>query len=121
VAAAAKEAGMEHDSNNNGPFSFAQNNHLIHWEGKFGCGTMVKTVLIMMVVAETLTLLLHTTENSQCWLQVINAGGKFHGVRMDDKCNNDGRTVGAFGTFPQNPHRQPLQPTAASGMMTMCT
>jgi hypothetical protein len=35
-----KEAGMEHDSNNNGPFSFAQNNHLIHWEGKFGCGTM---------------------------------------------------------------------------------
>ncbi len=35
VAAAAKEAGMEYDSKNNDPFSFAQNNRLIHWEGKF--------------------------------------------------------------------------------------
>jgi hypothetical protein len=29
AAAAAKEAGMEHNRNNNGPFSFTQNNHLI--------------------------------------------------------------------------------------------
>jgi hypothetical protein len=36
--------------------------------------------------------------------QVINAGGKFLGVGMDDKCDDDGRTVGAFKTFLQNPH-----------------
>jgi hypothetical protein len=43
VAAAAKDTKMEDDSNNNGgigSFSSAQNNHLIHWEGKFGHGTM---------------------------------------------------------------------------------
>jgi len=39
AAAAAEEAGLEHDSNNNTPSSFAQNNRLIHWEGKFGHGT----------------------------------------------------------------------------------
>jgi hypothetical protein len=38
--AAAKEARMEHDRNNNHTFSFAQNNRLIHWEGKFGRGAM---------------------------------------------------------------------------------
>jgi hypothetical protein len=30
--AAAKEAGLEDDRNNNHPFSFAQNNRLIHWK-----------------------------------------------------------------------------------------
>jgi hypothetical protein len=43
VAAAAKEAKMDDDSDNNGgvgSFSSSQNNHLIHWEGKFGRGTM---------------------------------------------------------------------------------
>jgi hypothetical protein len=35
--------------------------------------------------------------------EVINAGGKFCGVRIYDECN-DGRIVGTFGTFPQQPH-----------------
>jgi hypothetical protein len=36
--------------------------------------------------------------------RVIDAGGKFCGVRIYDECDDDGRIVGAFGTFLQHPH-----------------
>jgi hypothetical protein len=61
----------------------------------------------------------------------VNASGKFCVVRRDDECNDDGGTVGAFGTFlqkypmslpmPISFYWQPLQLMAASGMMMMHT
>ncbi len=135
AAAAAKEAGMEYDSNTNGPFSFAQNKRQIHCEGKFGRGMMDDNgiddkeddskddddggrdidfapphnckFLMLAMAAAAENARVEDDSNSSVGTsddRVINAGGKFRGVRMDDKCDDDGETVGTFGTFPQNPH-----------------
>jgi hypothetical protein len=126
AAAAAKGAGMEFDSNNNNSFSCAQ----AHWEGKFGRGAIADdgvdddedddggrdvdfapphnckfSMLATTAAAENARMEddsntngVGTSDN-----EVINAGGKFCGVRIYDECN-DGGIVGTFGTFPQQPH-----------------